>query len=80
MAGWYVRGRRGLGLYLSKGYNLVDRCVVGEEKDDSRDLFTWLGSTTSKKVAQRRLLSIQKSGKHKGVEIIEFKLSDQDTE
>ena len=75
-----MRGTTGLSLYLSKGYNLVDRLVVGKEKDDSRDLFTWLGSSTSKKVAKKRAASLRKSGKHKGVEIIEFKLSDKDTE
>ena len=78
MAGWYVRGMTGLSFYLCKGYNIVDRHPVGDENDDDKDLFTWLGYSSSKKSATRRMASIEKSGKHSGLEIMEFKLSDKD--
>jgi hypothetical protein len=55
-----------------QGFNLVNRVVRGDKPDDSKDLFEFLESATTKEVAQKRVKTLQKKSSFK-VEIVEYK-------
>ena len=67
MARAFIRGSS-LTQYLKVGYNVVRRFQRGEEPDNNNDLFEWLCSAKTRKVAKT------KARKYKGeTEIMVFK-------
>ena len=67
MARAFIRGSS-FTKYLKAGYNVVRRIQTGKEPDDSNDLFEWLCSAKTRKLAKT------KSSRYEGkTEIMVFK-------
>jgi len=75
---WCVKGMNSIRLYFKKGYNLIARTQRGEDPDDDKDYFQWFGKSSNRKDAEIRVKVIQKT--HDNVEIVEFKLEEDDIE
>jgi len=63
------------GFYLKKGFNVIRRYLQGDEKDDKKDCFEYVGCKKTQKAAKKLLKETENSSKddpHK-LEIVEYK-------
>lgn len=68
---WGVTGIANVRAYFTSTYNVVARFIRDTEKDDKRDVFMHICSTSSKETAERKAKKALKE--HANVEIIEYK-------